>query len=280
MVETRNGRRFAVFFFVAAFLVLFLGRWIAPVDRVALSAAAPFQSATSAIANAIGDELSGIFQGPRMQSENQALKHEIGLLIRQNLTLQQRIRDDAQLRRILRFERTGTNGHLALLVSRVIGEDSNSAAPAVLINKGTKDGMRPGLTVLDQNGNFVGTIASVSAISSWVQLMLSPSSSVGAVDMETGAKGLVEGRFAAGPVFDNVVISAVVRPGDFIVTSGDYNLYPRTLLLGQVVSVNHKNFDLFQTANIAPATDFGHLEIVSVVRNWIPSVSSTLVKGQ
>ena len=40
MVETRGGRRFAATFFVAAFLVLLLGRWVKPVNDAALTAAA------------------------------------------------------------------------------------------------------------------------------------------------------------------------------------------------------------------------------------------------
>jgi rod shape-determining protein MreC len=102
---------------------------------------------------------------------------------------------------------------------------------------------------------------------------------VGAIDLRTQAKGLVEGQFAADPMFDDVLVSAQVYPGDFIVTSGDYNLYPRTLLLGQVVSVTNRKYETFQTARVQPAADFSSLEFVQIVRNWVPSLPSKLVTG-
>jgi rod shape-determining protein MreC len=275
MVETHSGRRFAVFFFVAAFLIFFLGRWIAPVDHVALSAAAPFQGAVSAVANVVGDVVSGVFQGPGLRDENLKLKKDLSVLLRQNIKLQQLTRDDALLRRIVNFH--DNNKHLDVVVCRVIGQDSNALSPTIEINKGSRDGMRKSLTVLDQNGYFVGTIIDVNPLSSRVELMLSPSSSVGAIDLKTQAKGLVEGEFAATPLFDNVVVSSAIHPGDLIVTSGDYNLYPRTLLLGQVVSVSHQNVELFQKAKLQPAANFGELEMVQVVRNWVPSQLNTVV---
>ena len=54
MVEARGGRRFAVVFLVAAFLVLLLGRWVKPVNLVALSVAAPFASVASTVATDVG----------------------------------------------------------------------------------------------------------------------------------------------------------------------------------------------------------------------------------
>lgn len=277
MVETRSGRRFAVVFLVAAFLVLFFGRWIQPVDRIALSAAAPFQAVISASANAVGAVVSGVVQGPRLRDENEKLKRQNATLLRENLTLQQARHDDTLLRRMLKY--ADQNAHLDLLVSRVIGQDSNALSPTLWINKGSRDGLRKGLTVLDQHGYFVGTITALDPLSSQVVPMLSPSSSVGAVDLQTQAKGLVDGQFAADPTLDNVSVSSQVRPGDFIVTSGDYNLYPRTLLLGQVQSVTKRAYETFQTARLQPAADFSSLEFVQVVRNWVPSLPTKLVTG-
>jgi rod shape-determining protein MreC len=68
-----------------------------------------------------------------------------------------------------------------------------------------------------------------------------------------------------------------MHPGDLVVTSGDYNLYPRNILLGQIVSVTHHNVSLFQSGRLRPAADFTNLEIVQVVRNFVPSVPVKLL---
>jgi rod shape-determining protein MreC len=275
MVETRSGRRFALFFFIAAFLVLLLGHWLRPVGNVALSTAAPFESAISGIANRIGDGISAVVEGPRLRSENIELKRKLAVAIRRNLTLQDEQHENQILSAMTGFHER--NNHMDLLPARVIGNDPNNLCACIIINKGTRDGLRKGLTVLDQNGYFVGFINDVTGNAAKVLLMLSPSSSVGALDLKTQATGLVEGQFTGRPQLQYVRTRASLHVGDFVVTSGQYNLFPRLLLLGQIVRVHHSDVHLFQTADIQPAATFGDLEIVQIVRNWVPSVPAKLL---
>ncbi|HLZ07532.1 MAG TPA: rod shape-determining protein MreC, partial [Chloroflexota bacterium] len=197
MVETRGSRRFAVLFFVAAFLVLFLGRWIAPVNHVALNAAAPFNAVASAVAGGVGDVITGVVEGPGLRSEDLRLRREMAKILQQNVLLQEKLHDDALIRRMAHFAET--HPHLDLLGARVIGHDPNDLADYILINKGSRDGLRDGMTVLDDGGYFVGSISDVSTSMSKVLLMTSPSSSVGALDIRSRAIGLVEGRYGDRP---------------------------------------------------------------------------------
>lgn len=274
MVESRSGRRFALFFFVAAFLVLALGRWLKPVDEAALSVAAPFVSAVDAGASAVGSAVSGLTQGYRLRDENRMLRQEVATLLRRNVMLQAEQHENQLLRRMLRYD--DPNTHMNMLPADVIGIDPNSR-DYVLINRGTRDGIRAGMTVLDRGGFFVGSVVDTTSNAAKVLLMLSPSSSVGAIDLSTRASGLVEGRYDGRPQLRWVTSSATVHKGDFVITSGQFNLFPRKLLLGQVVRVRHSNVALFQTADIQPAADFQNLEMVQVVRSFIPSVPSKLI---
>jgi cell shape-determining protein MreC len=43
------------------------------------------------------------------------------------------------------------------------------------------------------------------------------------------------------------------------------------------VRVHHRNDALFQTADIQPAADMGDLELVQIVKNFVPSVPSQLL---
>lgn len=275
MVETRGGRRFAIVFLVAAFLTLLLGHWLRPVGNVALSVAAPFQAAVSGISSYLGDTVSGIFEGPHLRSENASLRRQIATLLRRNITFQDQAHENELLRRMLRFE--DANNHIDFLNARVIGNDPNNLAPYIIINRGSRDGLRAGMTVVDSGGYFVGSISDLTSNAAKVLLMVNPSSSVGAIDLQTRAGGLVEGQFAARPQLRFVVARDTIRPGDFVVTSGQMNLFPRLLLLGQIVRVHHSNVSLFQTADIQPAADFANLEIVQVVRNFVPSMPTKII---
>jgi rod shape-determining protein MreC len=88
---------------------------------------------------------------------------------------------------------------------------------------------------------------------------------------------LVEGQYSGLPQFHWVVANSVIHKGDFVVTSGQANLFPRTVLLGQVVSVRHSNSALFQSAIIQPAADFSDLEMVQVIRSFVPSAPFKLM---
>jgi rod shape-determining protein MreC len=163
------------------------------------------------------------------------------------------------------------------LPARVIYSDPTGLGAYIVINKGTRDGLRQGMTVLDQNGYFVGSITDLTVNAARVLLMLSPSSSVAATDVKTHAQGLVEGRFAAGPELKYVVTGSKLHVNDFLVTQGQANLYPQNLLMGQVVKVDSSPQNVFQTADVRPAADFSHLEIVQVIRNWIPHYPARLI---
>ena len=275
MVEARGGRRFAFVFLVAAFLVLLLGRWVKPVNAVALSAAAPFASVASTVATGVGDVVSGVTQGYRWRDENKTLQERVGILMRQNMLLQARLHDDGILRAMLQYD--DLNNHMEFLTARVIMQDPNALAPYILINRGTRDGLRLGMSVVQQRGYFVGSIVELTTNAAKVQLLTSPSSSVGAMDLKTRASGLVEGQFSGLPQLHWVVANSTLHKNDFIVTSGQENLFPRTILLGQVVSVQHQNSALFQSAIIQPAADFSDLEMVQVIRNFTPSVPNRLI---
>jgi rod shape-determining protein MreC len=273
MVETRSGRRFAILFFVGAFLVLFLGRWLTPVNHFALSVAAPFESLVSSAANGTGDTLSGIFDGNKLRSELDQIRRENARLIQANIGYQTAVHENALLKRMLGFE--GKNTSLSLFGARVISTPT-ILDETVLIDKGTRDGLRDGMTVLDPYGFFAGHIADAGPNFSRVLLMSSPSSSIAAIDLTTRAEGLVEGQYGSNPQFNFVPIRDLVHRGDLVVTSGLYNLYPRNLLLGQIATVHHSNVEPFQNNDIRPAADLNHLEMVMVVRNFNPGFKATL----
>src|SRR5947209_16173247 len=104
MVETTGGRRLAVFFLAAAFLVLLLGRWLKPVDNVAQTALAPFAAVVSGVSAAVGDTVGGVLDAGRLRSENAALKKQNAKLIRQLILFTAQRHDYALLKSMLKFE--------------------------------------------------------------------------------------------------------------------------------------------------------------------------------
>ena len=68
-----------------------------------------------------------------------------------------------------------------------------------------------------------------------------------------------------------------MKQGDLVLTSGLGGGYPPDLIVGQVVNVRSRDFDLFQQATVQPVVDFNRLEIVLVIVNFKPVDISPLV---
>jgi rod shape-determining protein MreC len=245
------------------------GRLLKPVNDLALTTAAPFAAVVSGASAGLGDLVSGVVQGPELQSDVRRLERQNGRLTQEIVLLQQAKYENALLSRMLNFDKA--NNRMDFVPSRVIGTDPNGLAPDLIIQHGTDYGLRQGMTVVDASGYFVGSISELTRNAAKVLLMTNPSSTVDALDLETHAHGAVEGRIGASPELRFVPTKGVLRPGDIIVTSGQLNLFPRNIVLGQVARVSRSNDALFQTAEIRPAADFQNLEIVQIIRNFVPS---------
>ncbi len=61
-----------------------------------------------------------------------------------------------------------------------------------------------------------------------------------------------------------------IQQGDLVLTSGLGGGYPPDLIVGQVVNVRTREFDLFQQATVQPVVDFNRLQIVLVIVNFKP----------
>jgi len=61
-----------------------------------------------------------------------------------------------------------------------------------------------------------------------------------------------------------------LKAGDLVLTSGLGGAYPSDVLVGQVVSIQRREGELFQSASIQPAVDFSNLRAVLVISNFKP----------
>lgn len=65
--------------------------------------------------------------------------------------------------------------------------------------------------------------------------------------------------------------------GDLVLTSGLGGGYPPDLIVGQVVNIRSRDFDLFQQATVQPVVDFNGLEFVLVIVNFKPVDTTPLL---
>jgi rod shape-determining protein MreC len=157
------------------------------------------------------------------------------------------------------------------VVAEVTGRPAGAFAQAIVIAAGSSSGVRLNDPVVTADG-LVGLVTRVTAKLARVQLLTDEEAAASAVDLRTGATGIV--RHARGTretlVLDRVRKQDVIRVGDQVVTAGWRagalsSLYPKGIPIGRVTSFGLTDTDLFQQVQVDPYVDFGSLDAVIVL---------------
>lgn len=166
------------------------------------------------------------------------------------------------------------------VTAAVVARDPGTWTNIIVINRGTAQGIAKDMPVVTSQG-LVGNVVQAYSSTAKVQLILDPRSAVGALVQrpESRVAAIVEGNGARplSPRMVNLARDADVIKGDQVITSGFGGIYPKGLMLGEVVDVVNEEGGLLKYAVLKPAVDFDRLEEVFVIvrsREPIPVVPS------
>jgi rod shape-determining protein MreC len=212
--------------------------------------------------------------------DNKNLRIENENLRQNNLNLTEIMAENARLRSMLDYKKGAPQ--FDLVTAAVVGRDPGTWTSTIIINRGTADGIAKDMPVVTPQG-LVGSVVSVYGNVAKVNLVLDPRSAVGALVQrpESRIAAIVEGNSATPltPKMVNIARDADVIKGDKIITSGFGGIYPKGLLIGEVVDLVNEEGGLLKYAVLNPAVDFDRLEEVSVIvgsREPIPTLPSTM----
>lgn len=155
------------------------------------------------------------------------------------------------------------------LTAEVIAEEATGITRAIIINRGTRDGIAKGMPVTTDLG-LVGRIINVSANAAQVQLINDENSAVSSRLQATRAQGSIIGQASGVLRMTMVDLDEEIRLGDLVITSGLGGNFPADIVVGQVTSVRQFEFELFQEAEVRSLIDFERLEVVLVVTSFEP----------
>ncbi|HET7194347.1 MAG TPA: rod shape-determining protein MreC, partial [Nocardioides sp.] len=166
----------------------------------------------------------------------------------------------------------------ALVPARVVGiGPSQSFSQTVTIDAGSRAGVHPDMTVLNNDG-LVGRVLRVTSSTATVLLIVDAESVVGGRVGETMEIGFLHGRGILGSSghleLELADASEVPAKHDTVVTWGSQSGAPYVsgVPIGRVSSVYSSLRETSQRAVIEPFVDFGSLDLVGVV---VPSGSSS-----
>lgn len=156
------------------------------------------------------------------------------------------------------------------VAASVISKDSGNWFSTFTINRGSGDGIEPGMNVIAGSG-LVGIVTDVGVNYAKVRSIIDDSSNVSAMIASTGDNFNVSGNLQT--MNESMVITFsglrddedAVKVGDPVVTSYVSDKYQQGILIGYISSIEYSSNNLTKIGTITPVVDFEHLEDVLVI---------------
>ncbi len=231
------------------------------IERIAMSAIAPFQELVTRSLRFTRDIWRYYFYLVTVAKENHVLMRQLGQAVENKNQWQETELANTRLRDLIDFQR---NISERVVAAEVIGKDPSAWFKTVIIDKGEADGLTRGLPVVILQG-IAGQVIEASNHYSKVMLIVDSNSAVDALVQRTRARGVIKGEATAQCRLDYVLRKNDVRMGDTIVSSGLDGVYPKGLRIGYVSQVIEHDADIFHEVIITPFVDFEKLEEVLVI---------------
>ncbi len=193
----------------------------------------------------------------RLAEQNRDLRRELQTMKAWKEAALQLEQENAKLRDL---NKVSLDPKLTYITGIVLADSGSPFRQSVLLNVGARDGIVDGWAAMDGIG-LVGRIAGVGQETSRVILLSDTSSTIPITIQPSGQLAILAGDNTLAPPIEFLEDPDQVRPGDRVVSSGDGDVFPPDLLVGQVVLGSDRRLRVRLTA------DFERLEFLRVLRN-------------
>ena len=232
-------------------------------EKAVFSIFSPVQHGILSLFRSIGNIWKNYFYLQNVQSQNQKMKQEMFFLRQENNLLRNALE---KLRSKKEIQESLLKLHENILAAQVIGFDASNFYKSAVINKGSLDGLKKDMVVLDRNGNLVGRIIDLVALKeSRVQLITDNESGVGVFSQKKKVMGILSGDGKGYCFLEYIhVTTGDVYEGEDIITSGKDGLFPSGIKVGKIVSITTST-SLFKQVKVEPYFDIRHLDHVAII---------------
>jgi len=231
-------------------------------EKAIFSIFSPVQHGVIYFFKKAGDIWNNYFYLWEVQKINEKLKEEMFLLRQENNQLRRALQGLKTERNIQEFI---SNLHDSFMITRVIGIDARNIYKSIIIDKGSLDGLKKNMVVLDKKGNLLGRIIEpISLKEARVQLITDINSGVSVVSQESRAGGVITGDGKGNCILKYIYPTQKVSKGEELITSGVDHIFPPGINVGKVVSIT-TDASLFKKIRIKTSFEFSDLDTVVVI---------------
>jgi rod shape-determining protein MreC len=289
--------KLSVILLTVAIIATFLHKipLLSPIKNLVVIIISPVQKGFYNVGVSIGEKITPFFIKKDLIQENEILQERLAELYKENTELKLREKDYQILKTQLEFleehewmecktkSRLEGGTESCYILAQVIAKTPKPSSQTLIINKGTKDGLREDLPVIIDKGILIGKLSKVNKNTSQILLLLDHQSRVAALVQTSSERpksewsvrrseaksdlimGIVKGQHDLSLIMDLIPLDKKITSGDPVITSGLEPDIPAGLLIGYIDNTETSSNRLFQKAIVRPLTDFEGLRIVIIL---------------
>jgi len=225
----------------------------------------PIQNGLTYIKNSMAGNESFYSDINNLQEENKALRIKTKELEEEIRKLELVKAENASLKEYMKMTEKYTSFNT--IPADIINRDTSNLSRTLVINVGSKDGVKENMTVIAQEG-LVGHIISVTDHTSKVLTIIDSASTVSSTVSTSRdgilLRGTLEDRRTLKATF--IPAEATLVQGDNVETSGMGGIYEKGIHIGTIEEIVSTKNITSRYANVKTAVDFDKIETVLVIK--------------
>jgi rod shape-determining protein MreC len=230
-----------------------------------VGAFSPFERAGVHGIGHLRDTWNHYFALQNTSRDNEVLRLQNAQLKMQVDQLQSKAAEADRLALLLNLHKSHQS--VPMLGSRVIATSAGTASATIVLDRGSKDGIRKNMGVITPDG-VVGKVVEVYDDTAEVLLLTDKDSGVGAMLGNSRIQSPVGGTGEPLLAMKYVANDDIVNVGERVVTSGMDKIFPRDLPIGTIAEIKPGN--PFKTIRVRPSANLARLEEVIVLLTLQP----------
>ena len=246
-----------------------------PVELAVQGALAPFRAAATALTTTAEKYYGYMFRYEALAAENEVLKKQIAQMEDTARQAESVSRENQRLRRGMKLQETHED--YVMVDAYIIGWSSSDWENTLTINRGTNSGIQKNMCAVTENGEVVGLVTDVGINYAEVTTVLDSTLEISGTIASSGYNGMVKGGYIDGHQtllqMNYLPSAAIIRNKEQVVTSGS-TVYPRGLIMGNVVDAGFEETGIAKYALLDPAAEISALEQVFIITQYTTEVQA------
>lgn len=248
----------------------FMGGNADPLSNLVNTVTSPVRSGIAAVADWVEGVSTYVFHYGEIQDQMEQLEQENAELRKQIRDGEAASQENKQLRELLNLQ--AKREDFVFESAKVTARSTDNWRSTLTLSKGTNAGVEKGDCVVTETGLLVGVVNVVGTNYSIVNTLIDTGTEMGGIITRTNSSGVLEGDLALmqeGKLrLSYLPDEAQLVAGDEVLTSGNGDVYPAGLVVGQVDSVFTDASGLTRYAIVTPEVQLDQLVEVFIIKDF------------